>query len=285
MDRDRRPLGDPVHRRSESGGTQRGASMTTVRQQLDTAELEERVKRMYEEVALEPDHELHFETGRPLAERLGYRTDDLDRIPAAAIESFAGVGYFQDLAAITSGEAVLDLGSGSGTDTFVAALKTGPEGRVVGIDMTDAQLAKERGLAEEAGLAQVELRAGYIEDPPVDDGRFDCVISNGVINLSPDKPAVFAAAARALHSGGRLALADIVSEQQLPEGVTCDASLWAACIGGAMQQDGYRAAIESAGFEIETWRENSAYRFVSDRADNATQKYGVTSVSVLARRP
>ena len=259
--------------------------MTTVRQQLDTAELEERVKRMYEEVALEPDHEFHFETGRPLAERLGYRTDDLDRIPAAAIESFAGVGYFQDLAAITSGEAVLDLGSGSGTDTFVAALKTGPEGRVVGIDMTDAQLAKARGLAEEAGLAQVELRAGYIENPPVDDGRFDCVISNGVINLSPDKPAVFAAAARALHSGGRLALADIVSEQQLPEGVTCDASLWAACIGGAMQQDGYRAAIESAGFEIETWRENSAYRFVSDRADNATQKYGVTSVSVLARRP
>jgi len=259
--------------------------MTTVRQQLDTAELEERVKRMYEEVALEPDHEFHFETGRPLAERLGYRTDDLDRIPAAAIESFAGVGYFQDLAAITSGEAVLDLGSGSGTDTFVAALKTGPEGRVVGIDMTDAQLAKARGLAEEAGLAQVELRAGYIENPPVDDGRFDCVISNGVINLSPDKPAVFAAAARALHSGGLLALADIVSEQQLPEGVTCDASLWAACIGGAMQQDGYRAAIESAGFEIETWRENSAYRFVSDRADNATQKYGVTSVSVLARRP
>jgi arsenite methyltransferase len=259
--------------------------MNPVRQQLDTAELEERVKRMYQEVALEPDHEFHFETGRPLAERLGYPTDDLDRIPAAAIESFAGVGYFQDLAAITSGETVLDLGSGSGTDTFVAALKTGPEGRVIGIDMTDAQLAKARALAEEAGFAQVELRAGYIERPPVDDAQFDCVISNGVINLSPDKPAVFAAAARVLHSGGRLALADIVSAQQLPEGVTCDASLWAACIGGAMQQDSYRSAIENAGFEIEAWRENSAYRFVSDRADNATQKYGVTSVSVLARRP
>ncbi len=253
-------------------------------QQLDTAELEDRVKRMYEEVALEPDHEFHFETGRPLAERLGYPTDDLDRIPAPAIESFAGVGYFQDLAAITSGEAVLDLGSGSGTDTFVAALKTGPEGRLVGIDMTDAQLDKARHLAEDAGFAQVELRAGYIERPPVDDAQFDCVISNGVINLSPDKPAVFAAAARALRPDGRLALSDIVSAHQLPEGVTCDASLWAACIGGAMQQDSYRAAIEDAGFEIETWRENSAYRFVSDRADNATQKYGVTSVSVLARR-
>jgi arsenite methyltransferase len=257
--------------------------MNAVGQQLDTAELEQRVKRMYEQVALEPEHEFHFETGRPLAERLGYRTEDLDRIPGAAIDSFAGVGYFQDLAAIAPGEAVLDLGSGSGTDSFVAALKTGP-GRVVGIDMTDAQLAKARSLAAENGFAQVEFRTGYIEQPPVEAGEFDCVISNGVINLSPDKPAVFAAAARALRPGGRVALADIVSAQQLPEGVTCDASLWAACIGGAMQQDGYRAAIEGAGFEIETWRENSAYRFVSDRADNATQKYGVTSVSVLARR-
>jgi arsenite methyltransferase len=105
-----------------------------------------------------------------------------------------------------------------------------------------------------------------------------------VINLSPDKPAVFAAAARTLRPGGRLALADIVSANQLPEGVTCDASLWAACIGGAMRGDSYREAIEAAGFVIETWRENSAYRFVSERADNATQKYGVTSVSLLARR-
>ncbi len=108
------------------------------------------------------------------------------------------------------------------------------------------------------------------------------MISNGVINLSPDKPAVFAAAARALRPGGRLALADIVTAEQLPEGVTCDASLWAACIGGAMQRDDYRAAIEAAGFEIESWRENSEYRFVSERADNATSKYGVTSISLLA---
>jgi SAM-dependent methyltransferase len=118
----------------------------------------------------------------------------------------------------------------------------------------------------------------------VEPQAFDCVISNGVFNLSPDKRAVFAAVASALRPGGRLALADIVTETQLPEGVTCDASLWAACIGGAMQRDGYRAAIEAAGFEIETWRENPEYRFVSERADNATQKYGVESISVLARR-
>jgi arsenite methyltransferase len=258
--------------------------MTTGAQRLDTTELEERVKSMYQEVALEPEHEFHFETGRPLAERLGYAPEELDRIPAGAIESFAGVGYFQDLAAIARGEAVLDLGSGSGMDSFVAALRTGPEGKVVGVDMTDEQLAKARGLAEADRFSQVDFRAGYIESPPVDDGGFDCVISNGVINLSPDKAAVFAAAASALSPGGHLALADIVSARQLPEGVTCDASLWAACIGGAMQSDLYREAIEAAGFEIDEWRENSAYRFVSERADNATQKYGVTSVSLLATR-
>lgn len=258
--------------------------MTTETRQLDTSELEQRVKRMYEEVALEPEREFHFETGRPLAERLGYPAADLDPIPAAAIDSFAGVGYFLDLAAIEAGEAVLDLGSGSGTDSFLAAVAAGLDGRVVGIDMTEQQLAKARRLAVEGGFGNVDFRVGYIERPPVEPGAYDCVISNGVINLSPDKPAVFSAAARALRPGGRLALADIVTETQLPEGVTCDASLWAACIGGAMQHDGYRAAIEAAGFEIEAWRENPEYRFVSERADNATQKYGVTSVSILARR-
>jgi arsenite methyltransferase len=259
-------------------------SMSTQTRELDITDLEQRVKRMYEEVALEPEGEFHFETGRALAERLGYPAAGLDRIPAAAIDSFAGVGYFLDLAAIEPGEKVLDLGSGSGTDSFLAALAAGADGRVVGIDMTDAQLAKAERLAREHGFAGVAFSAGHIERPPIDDAAFDCVISNGVINLSPDKRAVFAAAARALRSGGRLALADIVTDTQLPEGVTCDASLWAACIGGAMQRDAYRAAIEAAGFEIEAWRQNPEYRFVSERADNATRKYGVTSISLVARR-
>jgi arsenite methyltransferase len=259
-------------------------STTSGAARLDTAELEQRVKRMYEEVAREPEREFHFETGRPLTERLGYPSDQLDRIPAAAIDSFAGVGYFLDLAALAPGETVLDLGSGSGTDSFLAALAVGADGQVIGVDMTDAQLAKARALATEAGIANADFRAGYIERPPVADGTVDCVISNGVINLSPDKPAVFAAAARAVRPGGRLALADIVTATRLPEGVTCDAALWAACIGGAMQHDDYRAAIERAGFTIEAWRENPQYRFVSERADSATTKYGVTSVSLLARR-
>ena len=259
--------------------------MTTAARTLDTQELEQRVKRMYKEVALEPQREFHFETGRALAERLGYPAEDLDRIPAAAIDSFAGVGHFLDLADIAPGETVLDLGSGSGMDSFLASLAAGRDGRVIGVDMTDAQLAKAARLAAEAGVDNAEFRQGYIEDPPVEAASVDCVISNGVINLSPDKAAVFTAVARALRPGGRLALADIVSTEELPEGVTCDASLWAACIGGAMQRDSYRRAIEGAGLEIVEWRENDQYRFVSERADNAVRKYGVTSISLLARRP
>src|SRR5688572_27227383 len=130
---------------------------------------------MYEEVALEPEREFHFETGRALAERLGYPAADLDRIPAPSLDSFAGVGYFLDLAAIHAGERVLDLGSGSGTDSFLAAVATGAAGGVVGVDMTDAQLAKAQRLAGESGFDNVDFATGYIEQPPVEDGSFDCV--------------------------------------------------------------------------------------------------------------
>ncbi len=118
---------------------------------------------------------------------------------------------------------------------------------------------------------------------PVEDGTVDCVISTGVINLSPDKPAVFRAAAAALRTGGRLAIADIVSARHLPQGVTCDASLWAACIGGAAQRDDYVGAIQDAGFEVVVVRDND-YRFISDRALGATTTYGVSSISVLAAK-
>ena len=127
---------------------------------LDTTELEQRVKTMYEEVALEPEHEFHFETGRALAERLGYPADQLDRIPASAIDSFAGVGYFLDLAAIGAGETVLDLGSGSGTDSFLAARAAGGDGRVIGVDMTDAQLAKARAPRGRARLHRRRVPQG-----------------------------------------------------------------------------------------------------------------------------
>jgi arsenite methyltransferase len=256
--------------------------MSTDTQTLDTLDLERRVKEMYREVAEEPFKEFHFETGRALAERLGYPGEQLDAIPAEAIDSFAGVGYYFELARITPGETVVDLGSGSGMDSFLAARQTGESGRVVGIDMTAAQLAKARRLASEHGMANVEFVEAHIEQLPLPNASADVVISNGVINLAPDKAAVFAEAARVLRPGGRLALADIVTSTQLPVGVTCDASLWAACIGGALQRDDYREAIEAAGFELDGLEENDRYRFVSERAENATKKYGVKSVSLLA---
>jgi arsenite methyltransferase len=256
--------------------------MATNVKTLDTQELESRVKEMYREVAEHPDREFHFETGRELAERLGYQPSELDDIPAEAIDSFAGVGYYFDLADVRPSETAVDLGSGSGMDSFLAARKVGAGGRVIGIDMTDAQLEKATTLAGRAGFGQVEFRKAYIEALPVENASVDLVISNGVINLSADKATVFNEAARVLRPGGRLAIADIVTSLQLPEGVSCDASLWAACIGGAMQRDDYRQTIENSGFTVESVRENEQYRFVSERADNATQKYGVKSISLLA---
>jgi len=248
---------------------------------VDTQELEAKVKDMYRHVAEEPHGKYHFELGRPLAERLGYPADVLDRVPGGAVESFAGVGYFFDLANLSEGESVIDIGSGSGLDVFFAAERVGPSGTVLGIDYTAEQLEKARGIADEAGYSQVELREGRIEDLPADGDSFDCVISNGVINLAPEKDRVFAEAARVLKPGGRLAIADIVSEQQMKESIVCDADLWASCIGGAAQEDAYREAIEGAGLRVEQIRENP-YEFISDRARDASAKYGVKSVSLLA---
>ena len=251
---------------------------------VDRGALESKVKEMYRQVAEHPQGEFHFELGRVMAERLGYAAADLDRIPQDAIESFAGVGYFFHLAALQPGESVVDLGSGSGMDTFVAALKVGRSGRVVGVDMTDAQLGKADRLRDTGGYDQVTYRKAYIEGTGLESGAFDCVISNGVVNLAPDKDRVFQEAARLLRRGGRLAIADIVADVQLPDNVVCNADLWAACIGGAAQRDDYRAAIDRAGLHVDTVEENQQYRFLSERAARATTKFGVKSVSILARK-
>ncbi len=251
---------------------------------VNTGELETKVKSMYQQVAENPHGEFHFEMGRALAERLGYPAADLDRIPSSAIDSFAGVGYFFHLADLKAGETVVDLGSGSGMDTFVASLKVDEGGRVFGIDMTDAQLAKAERLRDGGGLRQVSYRKAYIEEVPLEDGIADCVISNGVINLAPDKGRVFREAARLLKKGGRLAIADIVTDKQLPESVVCNATLWAACIGGASQQDRYLADIEAAGMKVARVHENPTYGFLSPSAKSAVEKWGVKSISLVARK-
>jgi ubiquinone/menaquinone biosynthesis C-methylase UbiE len=251
---------------------------------VDRTTLEAKVKHMYTAVAENPAGPFHFEMGRAMAERLGYAVDELDRVPSEATDSFAGVGYFFHLADLKGGERVVDLGSGSGMDTFVASLKVGPTGHVVGVDMTDAQLAKSERLARAGAFANLTYRKGYIEDTQLEGGGFDCVISNGVINLAADKRRVFQEASRLLKRGGRLAIADIVTETPLPEGVVCNVDLWAACIGGAAEILEYGAAIEASGLRIERIEENRQYQFLSKSARGAADKWGVKSVSILARR-
>ena len=251
---------------------------------LDVDRLERAVKSVYRDVAEEPTEEYHFEMGRALAERLDYPDRDLDKISEEALESFAGVGYHFDFAALEEGDDVLDLGSGSGTDVFVAALYVGNSGSVTGLDMTDEQLAKARQLRDETGAENVCFERGYIEDIPFDDRAFDVVLSNGVINLSPDKQQVFAEANRVLTAGGRLAISDIISEKLMPESIKNNEDLWAACIGGAEQVDRYTKLIDAAGFEVSDVRDNTQYEFISEQAANACQKYGVKSISLGARK-
>lgn len=249
---------------------------------VDRRELEAKVRKMYQAVADQPDGSYHFELGRGLAERLGYPTETLDALPVPAVDSFAGVGYFFDLARLETGDRVLDLGSGSGMDVFYAAHLVGHTGSVTGIDMTPAQLAKAETLRAEGGYSNVRFVPGYIEDLPFQEGEFDVVISNGVINLSAAKESVFAEAARVLRPGGRLAVADIIAEVELPPSVVCNTDLWASCIGGAAQQDAYQEAIEDAGIRLEVMKKND-YRFLSQQALDASDRYRVKSVSMLGR--
>jgi SAM-dependent methyltransferase len=248
---------------------------------VDAAELESKVKEMYGQVARQEHAALHFEVGRSVAERVGYPSALLDAIPREALASFAGVGYHLDLAAIRPGDAVLDLGSGSGTDVFCAAVQAGASGKVVGVDFTRDQLAKAAELRDREGIAQIELVEASIDRLPFADGTFDVVISNGVINLSVVKQRVFAEAARVLRPGGRLALADIVSGKPLKERTRRNVELWAACIAGAIPRRSYAEAIEAAGFTVEEIRHND-YEFVSDRALDACTTYEVESVSLVA---
>jgi arsenite methyltransferase len=248
---------------------------------VDTERLEAEVRSMYRLVALGEEAKLHFEVGRALAEQLGYPRELLDAIPAEALASFAGVGHHLDLAALEPGERVLDLGSGSGTDVFCAAVLVDASGTVVGVDITDEQLDKAARLRDRSGFGQVELVAAHIEELPFDDDSFDAVLSNGVINLSPEKGRVFPEAARVLRPGGRLAIADIVSGRALKERTRRNVELWAACIAGAIPRRSYLEAIEAQGLRVEHVRRND-YRFLSERALAACSTYEVESVSLVA---
>jgi SAM-dependent methyltransferase len=192
---------------------------------IDVQHLKSEIRKTYASVSREPDAEFIFPTGRAWAEDLGY-PEELAAVPERSVESFAGVANPWSLGRIEPGAHVLDLGCGAGTDTLVAAQMVGPEGRVVGIDMTPEMLAKARASAEEMGLGHVELVEGEAETLPFADESFDVVISNGVIDLIPDKDAVFSELARVLRPGGYIQVADVTIQQPVSEEGRRNIDLW-----------------------------------------------------------
>ena len=194
----------------------------------DVATLRREVQHKYTEVATNPEQTFHFHHGRPPAQTLGYPMEAVDAMPPQAVESFAGVGNPFSLGALLPGETVLDIGSGSGFDCIIAGQAVGATGRVIGVDMTEAMLKKARATARKMGLRQVEFRKGFAEELPIPDASVDVVISNGVINLCPDKYRVFAGIFRVLKPGGRLYLADIVVHKPVPDGAKANVDLWTA---------------------------------------------------------
>jgi SAM-dependent methyltransferase len=193
---------------------------------VDVRELRKEVQKKYREVAEKPGGTYHFHTGRPHAIRLGYPQAVLDQLPEEACEAFAGMANPFHWETPRAGERVVDLGSGGGMDTFFAALCVGKEGRVIGVDMTPEMLERSRRLARKFGFDNVEFREGLIEKTPVEDGWADLVISNGVINLCPDKLGVCREVARILRPGGRMMIADICIDKPIPESALHDIDLW-----------------------------------------------------------
>ena len=185
------------------------------------------VLRMYQEVADHPDQEFHFFHGREAAEMFGYERDWLDRAPAGAVASFAGVGNPHLRSRLQPGETVLDLGSGAGLDSIIAGWQVGPGGRVLGVDLNPHMCAKAEAHAKVAGGA-MDCRQGTMEDLPLPDASMDVVISNGVINLSFRKRRVIGELYRVLKPGGRVSIADIVSAKQLSQSIVNDPKLWAS---------------------------------------------------------
>ena len=193
---------------------------------VDAGALREQVRAKYREVAADPGASFHFHTGRDLADRLGYEAGAVGALPDRAVESFAGVGNPFSLRPLAPGDKVVDVGSGAGFDSFIAAAQVGPGGQVVGVDMTPEMLAKSRQTAAALGLSHVDFRDGFAEVLPVSDGWADVVISNGVINLCADKQAVFAEILRVLRPGGRLQFADIANGRPVPMEALRDIDLW-----------------------------------------------------------
>jgi arsenite methyltransferase len=193
---------------------------------IDLESLRFAIQEEYKLVALEPEHGFHFHTGRPLARLLGYPDEWLNKVPELSIESFAGTGNPFSLGELKPGDRIVDVGSGAGIDSLIAARMVAPGGEVIGIDMTPDMLEKARRAAQESGFDHVEFRQGYAEALPIEDGWADVIISNGVLNLMPDKQAALKEMARVLKPGGWIQIGDILVQKEIPEDARQEIDLW-----------------------------------------------------------
>ncbi|MBI2313251.1 MAG: methyltransferase domain-containing protein [Betaproteobacteria bacterium] len=245
------------------------------------------VQEMYTDVAKCPGKGFHFPTGRLACLFVGYPAAQLDEIPDSAVESFAGVGYPFAANVIREGAAVLDIGSGSGTDALIACNLVAARGRVYGLDMTEAMQEKLRANAAKIGAAQLKPVLGNAEEIPLPDEAADVATSNGVINLVPDKPRAFREIFRVLRRGGSLQLADIVLAKPISEKSRENPRLWAECIVGAVKEDEYLDMIRSAGFSDVQAISHLDYFSGSSNADTrkVARSFGTQTVVLRARKP
>ncbi|HEX9655328.1 MAG TPA: methyltransferase domain-containing protein [Bacteroidota bacterium] len=256
----------------------------------DKAELRRRilaaVQQMYAEVASFPSRGFHFPTGRKACEYVGYPQSELDSIPATALESFAGVGYPFVAEVLHPGKAVLDVGSGSGTDLINAALHVGPEGKAYGVDLTEEMISKARENVAIAGLGNTEVLTGNAESLPLEDSSVDVVTSNGVINLVPDKRLAYREIHRVLKDGGEIQISDIVLAKEISEKSKANPQLWAECIVGALPEEAYLEVIRGAGFEDVKVLSRIDYfdKSDSESTKKAANQFGASSITVYARK-
>ncbi|MCP5141946.1 MAG: arsenite methyltransferase [Gammaproteobacteria bacterium] len=220
-----------------------------------------------------------------ISTRLGYSAADLSRVPEGA-DMGLGCGNPRAIASLRPGETVVDLGSGGGFDCFLAADEVGPDGRVIGIDMTPDMISKARGNAERGGYAQVEFRLGEIEHLPIADGTVDVIISNCVVNLSPDKPQVFRETFRVLKPGGRLAISDVVATVEMPPELRNDPQLYAGCMAGASLIGELEAMLIAAGYrDVRIAPKDESREFIKDWAPGRGVEDYVVSATIEARKP
>ncbi len=251
---------------------------------VDLTGLRAAIRAEYAAVAEHPDQGFHFHTGARLAALLGYPEAWIAQLPRSAVDSMAGTGNPFELGEVVPGERVVDCGSGAGADSLIAAALVGPGGAVIGVDMTPEMLRKARRSAAEAGLANVEFREGQLEALPVDDRWADVVVSNGVLNLVPDKAAALAEMYRVLRPGGRLQLVDIMLGRPVPEGSKQDVALWTGCIAGGLLGPQLETLAKGAGFEeIELIPGGDVFAGAPQASSAAD--FGTIGVGLRGRRP